>query len=316
MSPLPKTKRAQRPDTSRAKLEAWLDEWHADRILDRVSVPRDVGFEIDAPINQPEDDPRPTYGDIRLLAPDAPAAGSRPVLLALLEPATESQWLVAPFSRFATPATPGELQTGLEDAGLAVLCVWNTARLPDSVLQQSWRVDAIGDELLADIQSLSRHLEHETQVQARLLDRIGPPLQHPADPRHTYVSEEMARMEQLQNPDTAAPLIYPARADDEIDLPLAADTRRSYGIPSRYSLEGTALVLRLVIDRSGERCVIFVEDIEDRASRELDGASITAGKDSAIIEDGSALFPLGSIDDDLAVTRPDGTRIIAVPDPS
>ncbi|GEM_PF-1912300 len=297
------------------KLSAWLDEWYADQLLAQVSVPGDFGPTLDAPTNEPEDEPAPACGDIRLLAPDSKVAGSRPILIAILEAAGKHKWLVAPFSRFATPATPGELHTDLESTGLTVLCVWNATRLSKSLVQQSWQVDAIDDGLFSDVQSMLQHITDETELEPELADRVGPPIQHPADPRHTYVAEEMARMEQLQNPDTE-PLIYPIRAEEEAALPLAADTRLAYGIPSRYRIADTALTLRLVLDRSGDGCVIFVDDADGRASEALDGARVATDTASAAIEEGCARLSIDSIGSGLTVALSDGTRMNVTPDDS
>jgi hypothetical protein len=80
--------------------------------------------------------------------------------------------------------------SGREAAPLRVLCAWNARRMTPAQLADSWYVDDLSDEELGEAAALLQHLRFGQPVPDPLRGRTGPPLRHPADPRHEYLEEE------------------------------------------------------------------------------------------------------------------------------
>lgn len=186
------------------KLALWLEEWRICRILRPVNlndpaaptgsadVKNNHAVSADAG-NDPELKARPRLqsGQIRLLRPgqmDLPQ--ERPVYVLLLKRQSHKSFLVAPFSRFANPAVPGEWQTGLRALPLRVLCLWNARRVAVPVLLEAWFCGSIEAVLVSQAVAIWRHLKEGTPVCAATMALLGPPLKHPMDPRRTYLEEE------------------------------------------------------------------------------------------------------------------------------
>lgn len=176
----------------RRKLELWLREWeiyHAIPSIAASGSPNETtgrsspGSQI---VGQAVDQGPITPGQIRLLHPLPPTPSfDRPIYLAVLEKQTDGRFLVAPFSRFSTPAVPGELATRLDGIHVRVLCVWNSQTVETSTLSRSW----VAGEVPADRIRLALEL-HRHAGNTSLESEIGPPLLHPLDPRHRYLAEE------------------------------------------------------------------------------------------------------------------------------
>jgi hypothetical protein len=109
--------------------------------------------------------------------------------VALISERTDGGFLVAPYGRFAEPATPDELLTGRETPALQVLCLWNSEELTAAEVCTSWFVDILSEQEVADALAIYRH-PSGTPLPPGLQTRVGPPLSHPLDPRHDYLDEE------------------------------------------------------------------------------------------------------------------------------
>jgi hypothetical protein len=139
-------------------------------------------------------------GQIRHLNPELKPAWSRPVYVFVLAVDDKRQRALAvPFGPLPVPAFDGELATGLDDESLAVLCLWNSAWMPLTLLAHSWPLMDAESELLRDAAQLRQALARKQTVPDSLLDRIGPPLVHPRDPRHDYVDAEEDLLEDLNS---------------------------------------------------------------------------------------------------------------------
>ena len=177
----------------RERLAAWLAEWRLEKEL-----PPPETTEVLASAGTARGDPAPgpdltiaasgarlQAGDIVLLPPIGEISSSRPVYVVLLERKREDDWLCAPFSRFSTPATDGELATGRGFDPLKVVSAWNSGLLPSRTLALGWLVEHLA---ASDVKIL---LDFATQRRAELPPtRRGPPLVHPLDPRHEYIEDE------------------------------------------------------------------------------------------------------------------------------
>lgn len=187
-----------RHERHRTELARWLAEWSIHRAL--TPVP---GI---APPLEPRPLPAgpapvlssaPRLGEIRLLfpLPDSPSL-ERTLYLVVLEVHSRGTALVAPFSRFSTPAFPGEWATGGAAPALRVLCLWNRRVVPSAWLRYSWRAARWGGrELLAALAACPQEggMRHDTRIDPE--DAV-PPLLHPRDPRWLYREEESRCMDE------------------------------------------------------------------------------------------------------------------------
>lgn len=162
--------------------------------------------EVDVAVNGGERNVEPVLpleivrGSILHLYPGLDLSWQREVfvlVLDLLEGGEKA--LVAPFGPLPIPALESELATGLEDESLAVLCLWNRAYVSVELLRQSWYVAAVPEGLLGDIGSLVTSLETGDTLPDSLIDRVGPRLEHPEDPRQDYLDEEEGLLLHLQD---------------------------------------------------------------------------------------------------------------------
>jgi hypothetical protein len=199
-------------DLQRHKLDLWLKEWELDRAL---AADPELTTETQRSVQQNPVKPQLRLrentvsesiaaGQIRLLHPlPASPASDRPIYVAVLRQNTDGTFLIVPFSRFSTPAVPGELKTGLEGIHVRVLCVWNSRTVQASTLAHSWHAGEISDDKMRQALDLHRRIAAQRgndglpgKQNPSLEDEIGPPLLHPLDPRHQYLAEESATFDE------------------------------------------------------------------------------------------------------------------------
>ena len=174
------------------RLARWLEEWRAYQVLQNG-----LGEEnptIHSPLFLQEKALRSVpieAGQVRLIHPAASAdARARPVYAVILKEAQAGGWLIAPFSRFSEPATPGEWLTGLSAVPLRVLCLWNARVVPSEWLEKSWKAAVLSKQKIKQSLDLYRCVHHGEPVPEAFLKRIGLPVLHPLDPRFQYEMEE------------------------------------------------------------------------------------------------------------------------------
>ncbi len=231
------------PEEKKERLARWLAEWQIEQSLtagdgDEETEPSRDGEERspsdrEGLVAPTADEPGPDAGQVRLLSPQIPAAGDMPLHVALLDRVAPGVFLAAPFSRFAEPATPGELQTGRTERALRVLCPWNARSIPLRTLQKGWIVSDLTEQQRQDALCVYRHVHKGDPLREDLVHRIGPPLVHPDDPRLVYEAREDLRMDRIVREGAEleeSPLhdLYAARKQDD-DLRLAAESPGEYG---------------------------------------------------------------------------------------
>jgi len=236
MSRLPEIRILPAPEWQRRRLAEWLSEWRIDRILrevaeDRQPAPEKRRIEGSGHRAEERSPGIPDTGRIMLLRPDSAATCRRPVYVAVLARPDADSFIVAPYGRFSVPATPGELLTGRESAPLRVLCLWNAGHVKSGVLARSWHVDGMSRDELQDALTVLESVR-SGELPEKLVPRIGPPLVHPADPRHDYEAEESGWGEAFRNDapplprDAGITYLFPER--DPSKLPRAAEPRDNY----------------------------------------------------------------------------------------
>lgn len=229
-------------DFQRRGLALWLEEWRVYKALAAVSVPEGGGSAgKDSAVGGvgltfPEAGGRSQplrVGQVRLLRP----AGmnllqQRPVYVVLLMRQGVASWLVAPFGRFANPAVPGEWRTGLRSAPLRVLCLWNARVVSHQALESAWLSRRLTATQAARALAVWQTCADGMPLESVLAQRIGPPLQHPLDPRHEYLQEERELLDEhfgVAQADEAsgADLVY-EEMSQSVDRK-AAEDRGRYG---------------------------------------------------------------------------------------
>ena len=199
----PPFRRLPTPPWQRERLSHWLHEWSiAEHLGEEADGPHVAGKELpmvpgDAPLVSPTDSSPAVPGQIRLLRPSTPAAFRRPVYVAVLRGEPDDHCLAAPFGPFAVPATPGEWTTGRSVPVLRVLCLWNARAMPAASLGNSWIVDSLTASELPAALAVFSHAASGTCLPRDLLNTVGPPVQHPDDPREAYLARYSAFMDML-----------------------------------------------------------------------------------------------------------------------
>jgi hypothetical protein len=218
MNKLPPLHPTSKNEQLQRKLKDWLVEWNTEQVMaEKLSS----AIPVHAP---PVHGADLTPGCILLLCPTSRPLSARPRYIAILDTHHDDPKLVAPFSRFSTPATPGELDLGGESLLTRVLCVWN-ARLC-SMLPSGWMVGTLTEQERLNALEVYASLIENKPVEAFLHDQIGPPLQHPLDPRWEYLDAERDWVDLCLSGKRIHPLSIYQRSSTP--LPKAAEHRANY----------------------------------------------------------------------------------------
>jgi len=226
--------------SQRRKLDLWLAEWRASRAIAAVPL-----VDWPAAAGSPSAnasglgkgaafgaEQAPDVGQVRLLWPGCmDMERTRPVYVAVFRQTGGTSWMVVPFSRFANPAIPGELRTRLRVLPLRVLCVWNARDMTQEALARTWLCRRIAAALVTGGLTVWRHVSEGAALDRDLIPRVGPPLEHPLDPRHAYIQEERELLDVhigFERPE-AVPQSEAFYAIPEPELRKAAERRGEYG---------------------------------------------------------------------------------------
>lgn len=282
------------------QLLAWLNEWNIYLELSAIDLD-DKTAESWSDVNTR--DVPPEKGQIRLLQPVSPALGSRPVYIAVLDVDEDGGIQVAPYGRFAVPATPGELSTGRSCPAVRVLCLWNNRMLSTGVLKSSWLVDEMTPGELSDAGAVLDSLKKGAELPEDLVSRTGPPLFHPADPRRIYINREQAFWDAVESQMAGrckgvylTYLPWFKKDSNPNELPVAAEERAIYAAAMRFSVEGVDAVIVVSLDSDTGNCRFQVQAPGGEACAELDNYRIeTPAGESCAIEQGRALLEASSL---------------------
>jgi len=226
MSNLPAMHQSPAPQWQRERLCRWLQEWDIERQLVAPEGPEDDAEEVAYAMNTApalrdgEDRPPAEAGQLRLLQPEQTGGATRPVYIAVLEQNAAGRFVVAPYGLFNEPAIPGELKTTREEPCLQVLCLWQAREMGAEALSQSWLVGELTEDDRDDARAIHGFIQSGAAMPSRLVDRVGPPLIHPCDPRHEYLGDEEERVFAAES----GPEIMP-----RTQLARAAEQRARYG---------------------------------------------------------------------------------------
>lgn len=188
-------------DADAALLDAWLDERAAERAASEAEFPPEVEQAVQdnrrlAAAAGPYDDGI-APGQIRILSKRFTADPDVVPHVLVLEEWSDGLWLIAPFSPYATPATPAEMATGIELAGLCVIQAWNARSVHDVLLRKSFLFGTLPAQVLDEARDLFRNALSGKELPEGFAARRGPCILCEADPRRAYLSECMARLAPL-----------------------------------------------------------------------------------------------------------------------
>jgi hypothetical protein len=232
---------------------------------------------------------------VRLLHPSVAGAARRPVYVAVLSRATPFLYLAIPYSRFATPAVPGEMEASRAARPLRVWCAWNARLLHAAALASGWVADRLTvAECRAGLAAVA--VASGERAAEALEAAAGPPLSHPADPRHIYLRQESALMDAVVACGAATGgilLPWPAEgppAAATVPLARAAEAPEAYRREICYRVVGSDVVLRCAAATAGQPGCIEVQTPGGAASQLLDGAVIATRRRAVTIASGRALL--------------------------
>lgn len=181
--------------------DAWLEEWEADQEIRDLET-KDEAMEIN--INDQRlaaargsYDSKIETGQIRILSKRYTLNPQVIPYVAVLEEWEDGNWLVLPFSSYQTPATPGEMRTGIDLLGLGVLQAWNGRTVPADVLSKSFLFGALDEKIRGEASALFRNQLANTELPADFSALRGPAILMESDPRCDYQQESIARLRPL-----------------------------------------------------------------------------------------------------------------------
>lgn len=117
--------------------------------------------------------------------------------VAVVDKWDENMWLIVPFSSYRTPATPGEMETGLDAYGLHVLQAWNGRTVQESILKKSYLFGELPERVCYEALALFRHELGGGPLPADFTAKRGSPIVEASDPRREYQDECIERLRPL-----------------------------------------------------------------------------------------------------------------------
>ena len=180
-------------------LDAWLDERAAS--MDTIELPGEIvsarqdNRRLAEAVGEYDGNIVP--GQIRILSKRFTADPDVIPYVAVLEQWYEGMWLVAPFSQYSYPATPGEMATGIRHVGLHVMQAWNARTMQESLLAKSYLFGELSDDVRQDCLSLFRHEMGGRGLPENFKALRGGAITMEADPRRDYIAETIARLQPL-----------------------------------------------------------------------------------------------------------------------
>jgi len=274
-----------------AALGEWLAQWHLDRKL-REYPEQDVSRENKDKHQRAEQDfgrlirpfseePVPEVNQIRLLSPSLLPGGRGPAYVAVLGNIKAGCCLVAPFSRFQTPALPYELLLRDSPAALTVLCLWNARSISTFLLSQSWCVSQLSEAELHDALAICNLADQSNSIPETLASRVGPPVCDLDDQRLEYMDEEGELWIKMvffpAEAETGVYLHIPNLRDlsQENAMQLAADSTDPLVCILAFEVKLRSLFVHVFAKPAEKMLFLVVSDSFGESSSGLDGIAVS-----------------------------------------
>ena len=182
-------------------VDAWLDERIASSasidLPGEITSTRQDNRRLAKAVSADEYDGNIAPGQIRILSKRFTADPDVIPYVAVLEEWQTGMWLVAPFSQYSYPATPGEMTTGIRHLGLRVMQAWNARTMQESLLAKSYLFGDLPDSVCKDGLSLFRHEMGGVALPDDFHSLRGGAITMESDPRREYLAETIARLQPL-----------------------------------------------------------------------------------------------------------------------
>lgn len=217
---------------------AVFDRWLSERVADgeiRAEVacelrdseegfPTQVDEKLSEACDAYNEDIQP--GQIRILSKRFTENPDVIPYVAVLEKWGNEMWLVAPFSQYSTPATSGEMTTGVGKFGLRVIQAWNGRTVQARLLGKSFLFGVLEDSVRTQALALFRHEFAGTDLPADFSAQRGSSILMAADPRREYLAEAVSRLRPLS---TAVKAVERFAADQEMQKIRESFIKCSFG---------------------------------------------------------------------------------------
>ena len=178
-------------------IASWLADREAARDAMKMNVEETVQDSTLMATASSEYDENIAVAQIRILSKQYTAEPDVIPYIAVVDKWDDDMWLIVPFSPCKTPATPGEMETGLDAYGLHVLQAWNGRTVQDAILKKSYLFGELSEKVRNDALALFRHEFGGVSLPSDFSARRGCPIVEAADPRREYLAECIKRLEPL-----------------------------------------------------------------------------------------------------------------------
>lgn len=305
-------------------LDAWLDERIASSaaidLPSEITSTRQDNRRLAESVTADEYDGNITPGQIRILSKRFTADPDVIPYVAVLEDWHKGMWLVAPFSQYSYPATPGEMTTGIRHLGLRVIQAWNARTMQESLLAKSYLFGELPDSVRKDGLSLFRHEMEGCALPEDFKALRGGAIMMESDPRRDYVAETISRLrplstavkatERIRAEDERMELarklggIFPKPKFGEEEMKEAAGTRK----PCTESYNVGGIALDLEFSPEAEEVVMTFYGDDDEKYLGNDGYGVFGVKREFLgtFQNGSIRVPAASVRDSFIIVDADG----------
>ena len=230
---------------------------------------------------------------------------------------SDQHWLIAPFSPYSFPATPGELATDIEFSHYAVVESWNAVVVPEIFLYTRTSFLRNADEQLRkDACTIFFQQLEGTELPKNLVDRVGPSINSEFDPRIQYLLDQKQELIPLRNAAQKAADVFssvkaqsPFWANNDETLVLAAKDKDSN--VSFWSVDKQDAVIKTFIEKSELRLQVFSSDYQSYSDL-LDSWSVVSESGTVLgtIVNGRCRIPKENVAGMFCLASPNGELFI------
>ncbi len=184
------------PDDA-VNIASWLADREAARDAMKMNVDETIQDSTLMATGSGEYDENIAVAQIRILSKQYTTEPDVIPYVAVVDKWDEDMWLIVPFSPYKTPATPGEMATGIDAYGLHVLQAWNGRTVQDSILRKSYLFGTLPEKIRNEALFLFRHELGGTPLPDDFTAKRGNPIVEASDPRREYQAESIERLTPL-----------------------------------------------------------------------------------------------------------------------
>ena len=178
-------------------IASWLADREVARDAMKMNVEETVQDSTLMATASGEYDENIAVAQIRILSKQYTAEPDVIPYIAVVDKWDDDMWLIVPFSPYKTPATLGEMETGLDTYGLHVLQAWNGRTVQDEILKKSYLFGELPEKVRKEALALFRYEFGGVPLPSDFSARRGCSIVEAADPRREYLAECIERLNPL-----------------------------------------------------------------------------------------------------------------------